>query len=433
MTTPQAPSSLGTVVEWLAYIESIHPASIDMGLSRVKAVGEALGVLNHHYPCQIVTVAGTNGKGTTVKTLSTLLHTLGFNVGAYTSPHLMHFSERVDINLQPVSDNRWIEAFCAVEQARIQLNQTLTYFEFTTLAAFWIFKSQPLDVLVLEIGLGGRLDAVNIIDPDISIITSIGLDHMDYLGDSLDKIAEEKAGIMRSNKPAIIGLGASRPHLLDIAKQIKAQVYVRKRDFDDVEIKGEGKEINQLFPESVQLAVQALTLLAPKLGLESDKLKQVCDNFPPILLTARFQRLLLDKVEWIVDVAHNTHAVSWLLEQLNGLPSVAVTHIVWCSFIDKDLEGILSTFLNDLLPSIREKTRWYLGPLAHPRTASQPKLAELNQRFISGTTTSAEVCETFEQALNQAYNQAKPSERVVVFGSFQAAHEAFALMKKVKK
>lgn len=432
MTTLQAPSSLGTVVEWLAYIESIHPASIDMGLSRVQAVGEILGVLNNYFPCQVVTVAGTNGKGTTVKTLSTLLHTLGFSVGAYTSPHLMHFSERVEINLKPVSDDTWVKAFCVVEQARKQLNQTLTYFEFTTLAALWIFKSQPLDVLVLEIGLGGRLDAVNIIDPNISIITSIGLDHMDYLGDNLDKIAEEKAGIIRSNKPVLIGSGAARPSLLNIAKEKKAQIYLRQRDFDDVDIKGEGQEINQLFPESVQLAIQALVLLAPKIGLKPEKLNALCNTFPQIALTGRFQHFLLNKTEWIIDVAHNTHAVSWLLEKLNYLPPVAATHIVWCSFIDKDLEGILSTFLNGLLPSIKEKMHWHLGALAHPRTASQSILAELNQRFILEHVASSEVCETFEQALNQAYNQAKPFERVVVFGSFQAAHEALALLKKVK-
>lgn len=432
MISPQAPASLGSVVEWLAYIESIHPASIDMGLSRVQAVGEALRVLDNHFPCQVVTVAGTNGKGTTVKTLSTLLHKLGFRVGAYTSPHVMHFSERVDINLQPVSDNRWIEAFCVVEQTRRQLNQTLTYFEFTTLAALLIFKSQPLDVLVLEIGLGGRLDAVNIIDPDISIITSIGLDHMEYLGDNLDKIAEEKAGIIRPNKPVLIGMGACRQRLLDIAKEKNTQVYLRQRDFDDVDIKGEGKEINQLFPESVQLAVQALTLLAPKIGLDPEKLQQICDDFPTIVLTARFQGVLLNQVEWIIDVAHNTHAVGWLLEQLNRMPPVTVTHVVWCSFIDKDLDGILSTFLNGLLPETREKTRWYLGPLAHPRTPLQPKLTELNQRFISGLVANSQVCETFEQALNQAYNQAKPSERVIVFGSFQAAHETLALIKRIK-
>lgn len=432
MIAPQAPSSSGTVGEWLAYIESIHPATIDMGLNRVKAVGEALGVLENHFPCQVVTVAGTNGKGTTVKTLSALLHKLGFRVGAYTSPHLMHFSERVDINLQTVSDERWIEAFCVVERARNELNLMLTYFEFTTLAAFWIFNSQPLDVLVLEIGLGGRLDAVNIINPDISIITSIGLDHMDYLGDNLDKIAEEKAGIMRANKPVIIGTGANRAHLLNIAKQKKAELYLRGRDFDDVPIKGEGKEINQLFPESVQLAIQALTLLAPRIGLQIEKLQQVCNDFPPIKLTGRFQQILCQQVEWIIDVAHNTHAVSWLLEQLNRMPPAAKMHVVWCSFIDKDLEGILSVFLQALLPIMREKTHCYLGPLAHPRTALQPKLAELNQRFISGFIASSEVCQTFEQALNQAYNQAKPGDRVVVFGSFQAVHEALAFIDKVK-
>ena len=233
-----APGPKGKLVDWLSYIESLHPITIDMGLSRVQQVGQALGLI-HNWRCPIVMVAGTNGKGTTVKTLSTLLQTLNYKVGSYTSPHLIDFTERVEFNLKPALATQWVEAFCVVEQARVALAQTLTYFEFTTLAALYLFKQQPLDVLILEIGLGGRLDAVNIVNPDISIITSIGFDHCEILGDSLDKIAEEKAGIMRQNKPVIIGQGAYRPHLLVLAKQKQAQIYVRGKDFDDEVIGGE--------------------------------------------------------------------------------------------------------------------------------------------------------------------------------------------------
>jgi dihydrofolate synthase/folylpolyglutamate synthase len=416
-----APGPEATVAAWLSYIESIHPASIDMGLDRVRSVGLALGVLSP-WSCPIVTVAGTNGKGTTVKSLTTLINTLGYQVGAYTSPHLIDFAERIEINLSPVSDAELINAFILVEQTRVKLKQTLTYFEFTTLAAFCIFKQHPLDVLILEIGLGGRLDAVNILNPDISMITSIGLDHMEYLGDTLDKIALEKGGIIRSNKPVIIGAGANRPSLLAMAEEKHAEIYVRGRDFDDEQISGEGEWANQLFPESVQLAVQALKLLSPTLGLMPHQIKLLLKNIPNIPLKGRFQKRILNQVEWIIDVAHNSHAANWLVEKLNQLPAVPKTHIVWCSFIDKDLGGILAPFTQKRSCDIDRNSTWYIGPLNHPRSATQEQLNCLNKPIF----------ETFEQALNQAYNQAKPSDRIVVFGSFQAANEAFAFIKRIE-
>ncbi len=418
-----------TVVEWLAYIESIHSAAIDMGLDRVKTVGEALGLITN-WPCRIVTVAGTNGKGTTVKTLSTLLNTLGYQVGSYTSPHLLDFSERIEINLKPVLDPQLVEAFHKVEQARVALSKTLTYFEFATLAALLIFKEQPLDVLILEIGLGGRLDAVNIIEPDISIITTIGLDHQDYLGNTLDKIAEEKAGIIRQNKPVIIGQGAYRPSLIAIAQAKQAKVYLRGRDFDDEHISGQGQWLNQLFPESLQLAIQALKLLAPNLGLTTSHIQQICQQLPNIALIGRFQRIVFKEVEWILDVAHNAPAANWLAEQLNSLSPVSTTHFVWCSFVDKDLEGILLAFLNKLSPELKQSSRWHIGALNHPRSAEKTKLEAVNSANLTSNSLHSSVLETFEQALNRAYNQAKPTDRIVVFGSFQAINEALEFMKK---
>jgi dihydrofolate synthase/folylpolyglutamate synthase len=423
-----APGPKGTFAEWLTYIESIHPASIDMGLSRVQSVGAALGLLTT-WSCPIVTVAGTNGKGTTVKTLASALMALGYSVGAYTSPHLVHFSERIELNLQPVSNDELVDAFCVVEQARVLLGETLSYFEFTTVAALWIFKHKPLDVLILEVGLGGRLDAVNMIDSDVSIITSIGWDHMDYLGDTLDKIATEKAGIIRSHKPVIVGEGAYRPMLLSLAAEKKAQVYIRGRDFDDEPLRGKGQRLNQLFPDSVQLAIQALKLIAPGLGLLPEKLQYLFNHFPAISVPGRFQQLTLHQVEWVIDVAHNVHAANWLVENLNQLPEVDTTYIVWCSFADKDLEGILGAVLEKLSLKTKQKSVWFIGPLDHIRSAIQQKLKILSEHNLPN---QSEVFETFEQALKQAYNQAKPNDRVVVFGSFQAANEAFAFIKKVE-
>lgn len=417
------------VGEWLAYIESIHPTAIDMGLDRLRAVGANLGLISH-WSCPVITVAGTNGKGTTVKSLSTLFNTLGYKVGTYTSPHLIDFSERIEINLSPASESQLVEAFAQVEQARVTLGQTLTYFEFTTLAALLIFKAQPLDVLILEIGLGGRLDAVNMIDPDVSIITTIGLDHQDYLGNTLDKIAQEKAGIIRENKPVIIGEGACRASLLAIAKQKQAKVYVRGKDFNDRPIFGKGQWVNHLFPESVQLAIQALTILANKMGISLDKIQKICDDFPLVHLMGRFQQGLFKQQEWVLDVAHNAHAANWLAEQLNTLPPVPRTHFVWCSFADKDLEAILLNFLNKLSKEQQLSGYWHIGVLNHVRSATKTKLETLNAAYLAEHSAHSQVLKTFEQALNQAYNQAMPGDRVVVFGSFQAVNEALAFMKK---
>ena len=272
---------------------------------------------------------------------------------------------------------------------------------------------------------------MNIVNPDISIITSIGFDHCEILGDSLDKIAEEKAGIMRQNKPVIIGQGAYRPHLLVLAKQKQAQIYVRGKDFDDEVIGGEpGQALKALFPESIQLAIQALKLLAPKMALSAEKITQLLNFFPPVSLTGRFQSIHVNQVEWIIDVAHNSHAADWLAEKMNLLPKVKTTHIVWCSFVDKDVEGICSTFFNQLSPNIQQQSCWYMGKLAHIRTATQERLNHVNKII---PLVRCQVLETFEQALDQAYNQAKPGDRILVFGSFQAVSEALIFIQSVSE
>lgn len=422
-----APGPKGTLTEWLDYIESIHPEQIDMGLARVQSIGQALGVLTR-WPCPIVMVAGTNGKGTTVKTVSALLTSLGYTTGTYLSPHLMHFSERIEVNSQPVSDKELVEAFCNVEYSRVLLKQTLSYFEFTTLAALWIFKHKPLDVLILEVGLGGRLDAVNIVDPDISIITSIGLDHMEYLGDTLDKIATEKAGIIRKDRPVLIGRDAYRDVLIDIAKAKQAKIYVRGRDFDDeILLSDEESRLLRLFPDSVQLAVQTLKLLMPTLGISIASLKYLWNHFPAVSVMGRFQSLMLHEVEWIIDVAHNAHAATWLAENINQLSSTQATHIVWCSFADKDIAGILNAVMDKLSPQIQHTTFWYMGALKHARSATHQQLNLLAQ---PKELAAMHLFATFEEALNQAYNQARSGDRIIVFGSFQAANEAFAFIKK---
>lgn len=423
-----APGPKESLINWLNYIESIHPASIELGLDRVKKVGEKLGLLSS-WPCPIVTVAGTNGKGTTVKALSTLLHALDHTVATYTSPHLMDFTERLELNLKPALTSLWIDAFNKVEHARRALAESLTYFEFTSLSALYIIKQQPPEILILEIGLGGRLDAVNILDSSISIITNIGFDHMDFLGDTLDKIGEEKAGIVRENTPVILGRGAFRQRVVECIEEKKAHIYLRSRDFEDEEVYGEGQEVNRLFPESMQLAIQALKLLAPKLDISSEQIKALLRHCPNIELKGRFQRKIINETEWIIDVAHNTPAANWLIDNINSLPKAKVTHVVWCSFSDKNLEGIVSACLSKLTPEMHVKICWYMGQLNHVRSAKMHSLHSLNKQVFFG---KARVFNTFEEALNRAYNQAKPNERVVAFGSFQAANEALAFIKKIE-
>ena len=214
--------------DWLNWQETLNPKEIDLGLGRVNAVLKKLS-FSAHFFCPVISVAGTNGKGSTVAFIESILHQSNIAVGTYTSPHLFKYNERIRINQQPVSDEVLCEAFDVIDQARGDI--ALTYFEFGTLASFVIFKRFNVDVAVLEVGLGGRLDAVNVIDADVSVISSIGIDHVDWLGDNVDVIAREKAGIMRPGKPAVVSIFRPPESLIEYAKENKVTVIRPGQDY----------------------------------------------------------------------------------------------------------------------------------------------------------------------------------------------------------
>ncbi|WP_313055552.1 bifunctional tetrahydrofolate synthase/dihydrofolate synthase [Stutzerimonas nitrititolerans] len=410
--------------DWLAYLEQLHPTAIDMGLERAREVAVRLGL--GRPARRIVTVTGTNGKGSTCAFIASLLHAQGLKVGVYSSPHLLRYNERVQIDGEQASDEALCAAFAAVEAARGDVS--LTYFEMGTLAAFWLFQQAGLDAAVLEVGLGGRLDAVNLIDADISVVTNIGLDHSEWLGDSRDSVATEKSGIFRSGKPALCGDLHPPASLLDCAASLPAPLYLRGRDFDlaldahgwhwrGVSSAGEPLELHDLpllsLPvENAALAIQAFVLLEP--GWQPER---VADALLQTRVTGRLDRRTLrskgQNVPLLLDVGHNPHAASYLAESLAARPPAGRRLAVFGLLADKDLDGILDV----LLPRVDE---WAVAPLATPRSAPASDLHEALLRRGASVSIHAGVA----QALEAQLAQAEEGDEILLFGSFYCVAEA---------
>ncbi|WP_313309869.1 bifunctional tetrahydrofolate synthase/dihydrofolate synthase [Stutzerimonas nitrititolerans] len=410
--------------DWLAYLEQLHPTAIDMGLERVREVAVRLGL--GRPARRIVTVTGTNGKGSTCAFIASLLHSQGLKVGVYSSPHLLRYNERVQIDGEQASDEALCAAFAAVEAARGDVS--LTYFEMGTLAAFWLFQRAGLDAAVLEVGLGGRLDAVNLVDADVSVVTNIGLDHSEWLGDSRDSVATEKAGIFRSGKPALCGDLHPPALLLDCAASLPAPLYLRGRDFDlaldahgwhwrGVSSAGEPLELHDLpllsLPvENAALAIQAFALLEP--GWQPER---VADALLQTRVTGRLDRRTLrskgQNVPLLLDVGHNPHAASYLAESLAARPPTGRRLAVFGLLADKDLDGILDV----LLPRV---DGWAVAPLATPRSAPASDLHEALLRRGASVSIHAGVA----QALEAQLAQAEEGDEILLFGSFYCVAEA---------
>ncbi|WP_312919950.1 bifunctional tetrahydrofolate synthase/dihydrofolate synthase [Stutzerimonas nitrititolerans] len=410
--------------DWLAYLEQLHPTAIDMGLERAREVAVRLGL--GRPARRIVTVTGTNGKGSTCAFIASLLHAQGLKVGVYSSPHLLRYNERVQIDGEQASDEALCAAFAAVEAARGDVS--LTYFEMGTLAAFWLFQQAGLDAAVLEVGLGGRLDAVNLIDADVSVVTNIGLDHSEWLGDSRDSVATEKAGIFRSGKPALCGDLHPPASLLDCAASLPAPLYLRGRDFDlaldaqgwhwrGVSSAGEPLELHDLpllsLPvENAALAIQAFVLLEP--GWQPER---VADVLLQTRVTGRLDRRTLrskgQDVPLLLDVGHNPHAASYLAESLAARPPAGRRLAVFGLLADKDLDGILDV----LLPRVDE---WAVAPLATPRSAPAGDLQDALLRRGVSVSIHAGVA----QALEAQLAQAEEGDEILLFGSFYCVAEA---------
>ena len=406
-----------TLDDWLAHCEQLHPKTIDMGLDRVRAVAERMGL---RFDCPVFTVAGTNGKGSTCAMLEAILTQAGFRTGLFTSPHLVRFEERCRIRGQNVDASDLVAAFARVESARAEIS--LTYFEFTTLAILDTLARAGLDAVILEVGLGGRLDAVNIIDTDCAIITSIDIDHAELLGDTREKIGFEKAGILRTGRPAIVSDPVPPQSVIDRATEIGADLWLLGRDFNYSGDKqqwawaGRGRRYaglaypalrgaNQLINASGVLA--ALTAMRQQLPVTAQAVR---NGLALVDLPGRFQ-VVPGQPALVLDVAHNPHSVAALALNLDAMGFYPTTHAVFGAMADKDL----APMLHRMDPLV---DRWYFADLPTPRAASGAALQAAWQALTQRKDASSAVFSQPLDALHAAAAKAQAADRIVVFGSF---------------
>lgn len=406
-----------TLQDWLAHCERLHPKAIDMGLERVREVAQRMGL---RFDCPVITVAGTNGKGSTCAMLEAIALEAGWRTGVYTSPHLVHFQERCRVRGAAVAPEALVPHFARVESARQGV--TLTYFEFTTLAILDLMAASPLDVAILEVGLGGRLDAVNIIDPDCAVITSIDLDHQEFLGPDRESIGREKAGIMRAGRPAVVSDPVPPQSVIDHANALGADLWLPGRDFNFSGDKqqwawaGRGRRYaglaypalrgaNQLVNASGVLA--ALTALRERLPVTAQAVR---NGLALVELPGRFQIVPGEPV-LVLDVAHNPHSVAALVANLDAMGFYPATHLVFGAMGDKDLD----TMLRRVAPLA---DRWYFCDLPTPRAATAAGLKARWEGLGARPETPASTHAGPRQALEAAVAAADPADRIAVFGSF---------------
>ncbi|MBN8728159.1 MAG: bifunctional tetrahydrofolate synthase/dihydrofolate synthase [Xanthomonadales bacterium] len=417
------------LADWLDYQQRIHPHAIELGLDRVREVWSRLGA---PAPAPLViTVGGTNGKGSTVALLEAMLAAAGKRVGAYTSPHLVRYNERVRVGGREVDDAALVEAFERVEAARMGQGApvALTYFEYGTLAALWIFAHAGLDIAVLEVGLGGRLDAVNIIDADAAIVTTVDLDHQDFLGNDRDTIGREKAGIFRHGRPAIIGDPAAPSGLLDAAGQAGADLRLAGREFRWTPPHAghwhwsDGMlDLDFALPHlaapcqlaNAAAALAALAALRPRLEWNP---RAIAEGLAAARLPARLQRFA-GPPELVIDVAHNPQAAGVLAEWLAANPAAGRTLAVFGALGDKDVAGVAA----QLAPRI---DGWFLGGLDgdSPRGLGVAALAARITDVLPGGT-EVRIAADMQAALASAFTAARAGDRIVAFGSFFVAAAA---------
>ena len=432
-----------TLEDWLTHLESLHPkgqAGIELGLDRVLQVKEVLGQVQH---CPVIIVGGTNGKGSTCAYLENIIDRAGYKVGCYTSPHLLAYNERVRLNGRSASDEALCAAFARVEAARQQAgNIALTYFEFGTLAAWDVFAEAGVEAVILEVGLGGRLDAVNAYEPDVSIVTTVALDHVDWLGPDRESIGFEKAGIFRAGKPALCADPKPPQSLLDHAAAIGADLRLIGRDFGFERPSAETNENRlqwrwwcrsgtqllkralaypglrgptQLFNAAVALA--ALDALGNKLPVTMQAIR------PGLIeteLAGRFQ-VIPGKPAIVLDVGHNPQAVRVLADNLSSMGFFDRTFAVVGMLSDKDIAGALA-------PLKGKVDVWHVATLGGQRGTAAETLASI----IADTGLGGEVvCHPSPQeALQAAKGQAAESDRILAFGSFYTVAGALEALRK---
>lgn len=409
--------------QWLDWQQNLNPKEIDLGLQRVEKVLQKLALSSRFY-CPVITLAGTNGKGSTAALLQAMLLAAGYKVGCYTSPHLLQYNERIRINTENIDDERLCAAFAMVDQARADI--ALTYFEFGTLAALVIFAQAQLDVVILEVGLGGRLDAVNVIDADVAVITSIGLDHMEWLGDNVESIGREKAGIFRQAKPAVFA-GLSMPDSVrQIAKDKKVRLYAAGVDYLYQGLQ-HGWQLNAadihysdlplpalagpMQMQNAAAAIMALHCIKERLEVSEPAL---VEGLQKASIVGRFQ-VLRRMPEVVLDVAHNPQAASALLATLIDKPVEGRTYAVIAMLADKAVAEVVQTLLAQI-------DGWFSAGLDVPRGLD----AQLMSKAVAEQVADAKLfaCQRVPQACAAALQKASQKDRIIVLGSFYTVAEA---------
>lgn len=426
------------LTQWLNYLGSIHVSAIDMGLERVLPVAKALNILdiNSVKKPYIFTVAGTNGKGSTTKAIANICQAAGYKTALYQSPHLISFNERILINNQEVDDDTLIQAFYDVDCARLNCGLSLSFFEITTLAAFHIFAQSNCDVWVLEIGLGGRLDVVNIIDPDLCVITNIGIDHTDWLGTDREQIGFEKAGILRQNRTLIFGesdmpnsvqksIQDNHAHCLQFGQAfsfcVKDDSFIYTSPALTLKF-----AMPHISPLNASIALTAV--LNSSLNINISHIKQALETTQ---LAGRFDKRFIQKRHWLFDVGHNEHGIQFLMQSFipywqnfkYNNPN-AKLHAVFSMLADKDIDKVLMLLSNYDLPICH----WYIGKLDNPRAIETKNLADKLSVYHYPTKQYA----TVAQAISGVLNDSHDGDMVLCFGSFHTIGESLIALKQAK-
>lgn len=415
-----------TLAQWLAHIERLHPATIALGLDRVEKVRARLAL---QPPFPVITVGGTNGKGSTCAMLEAILTQAGYRVGCYTSPHILRYNERVRIGRVEATDRALALGFGEVERARDGVQ--LTYFEFGTLAAVRLFVEERVDVAVLEVGLGGRLDAVNAFDADCAIVTAVDIDHTDYLGPDREAIGREKAGIFRAATPAVCSDTDPPASLLQYAIDIDSGLLRIGHDFG---VKDLGKHWQYWGPrgsrnalphpalrgvgqlDNAAAAITALECLRDRLPLTVNDFRQ---GLLQVEAVGRFQ-LFPGRPTVILDVAHNPHAARGLAANLSAMRIPGRTYAVFAMLADKDISGVAAA----LAPAI---SHWFVAGLEGPRGASA---ADIEQALARARITTVTACTSVADAYAQACDRATENDRILVFGSFYTVGSVMPLLNR---
>ena len=417
-----------TLNDWLGYIESIHPSSIDLTLDRIRVMIDRLDI---KISAPVITVGGTNGKGSTCAILESIYKTAGYKVGCYTSPHFLAFNERIKIQGIEVSDELICEAFEKIESAREGVS--LTYFEYGTLAAMMIFSETCIDIIILEVGLGGRLDAVNVFDSDCAIVTTVDLDHMDYLGHTREAIGFEKAGIYRSHKPAICGDLNPPQSLIEYCESIQAPLKLIDQHFgyelhhDSFDFLIESSFVMNLPLPKLQgtfqlnnatSALMAIKILDDKLPLNESAIQK---GITSTLLPGRFEEVQTNP-SLVFDVAHNPQAALSLRDNLKAHAIQGKTVAVFSILKDKDISGVIKALIHDI-------DYWYIAQIEHERAADLDTIFEAIKNISPVSLVKS--CKNITEAYQFASKEVSSNDRIIVFGSFFTVADIMKLIPKL--